>query len=96
MPNGNVLPDGSPLINVMLGAVQLSLALIEPYVTTAVQSPGAVLAVTFAGQLITGAWLSTTVTVNEHVAVLPAASVALNATAVTPTGKDEPEVGPAV
>ena len=54
-PNGNVLPDGSPLTKVMLGAVQLSVALIAPYVTTAVHKPGAVLAVTFAGQVITGA-----------------------------------------
>jgi len=77
IPNGNVLPEGRPLIKVMLGAVQLSLALIEPYETTAVHNPGAVLAVTLAGQLITGAWLSTTVTVKEQVAVFPAASVAL-------------------
>ena len=54
MPTGNVLPDGSPLIKVILGAEQLSVALIEPYVTTAEHRPGAALAVTFAGQLIVG------------------------------------------
>ena len=54
IPSGNVLPEESPLTKVMLGAVQLSVALIAPYVTTAVHNPGAVLAVTLAGQLMTG------------------------------------------
>lgn len=45
------------------------------------------LTVIFAGQLITGAWVSLTVTVNEQVPVLPAASVTVYVTVVTPTLK---------
>ena len=45
--------------------------------------------VTFAGQVIAGAWLSTTVTENEHVG--PA--VAVHITVVVPTGKNDPEAG---
>src|SRR5258708_14536610 len=41
----------------------------------------------------TGAWLSTTVTVKLHVAVLPLASVARQLTVVLPIGKVEPEAG---
>src|SRR5687767_8648994 len=41
-----------------------------------------------AGQVITGACVSLTVTVNEQVAVLPAASRAVYVTVVTPTLKD--------
>jgi hypothetical protein len=45
----------------------------------------------FAGQpAITGASASTTVTVNEHVAVRPTASVAVYVTVVTPFGNDAP------
>lgn len=42
----------------MFGALQLSVALIEPYVTIAEHSPGEVLAVTFGGQKIVGAIMS--------------------------------------
>ena len=45
------------------------------------------------GQLIVGAVLSTTVTVNVQVEVLPAASVAVATTVVFPTGKKLPDVG---
>ena len=58
MPTGNVLPDGSPLIRVILGAEQLSVALIEPYVTTAEHMPVVVFAMTFAGHVIVGAIMS--------------------------------------
>ncbi len=44
-----------------------------------------------AGQLTTGAVLSTTVTAKLHAAVLPAASVAVQVTVVVPTEKNEPE-----
>jgi hypothetical protein len=46
-----------------------------------------------AGQVIVGAWLSTTVTVNEHVAVLPLVSVAVQVTVLVPRAKVEPLVG---
>ena len=42
------------------------------------------------GQLIAGGSLSFTVTVNEHVLVLPAASVATKVLVVTPTGNVPP------
>ena len=45
---------------------------------------------TLAGQVIVGAWLSTTVTVKEQVAVLPATSVAVKVLVVEPTGKLDP------
>jgi hypothetical protein len=47
----------------------------------------------FAGQVITGACVSTTVTVKLHEAVLPDASVAVAVTVVVPFGKVEPEGG---
>ena len=46
-----------------------------------------------AGQAITGFSVSLTVTVNEQLAVLPAASVAVLVTVVVPFGKVEPEGG---
>ena len=47
-------------------------------------------------QFTAGAMLSTTVTLNEAVPRLPEASVALNVTVVTPTGKVPPLAMPAV
>src|SRR5436305_4696583 len=49
-----------------------------------------------AGQTITGAWLSRTVTVKLHAAVLPAASLTTNVLVVTPSGNNEPLARPAV
>lgn len=49
--------------------------------------------VTFAGQVIVGAWLSTTVTVKEHTAVFPATSVAVAFTVVVPTANVLPLAG---
>ena len=46
-----------------------------------------------AGQVIVGFCASTTVTVNVHEAVLPAASVAVAVTVVVPTGKKLPDAG---
>src|SRR5438093_10775425 len=48
------------------------------------------------GQTISGGSLSVTVTVNLHVAVLPAASVTRNTLVVTSTGKAEPLANPPV
>jgi hypothetical protein len=49
--------------------------------------------VKFTGQAITGFWLSTTVTRKEHVAELPAASLAVAVTVVAPSEKKLPEAG---
>ena len=46
-----------------------------------------------AGQVIEGACVSLTVTVNEQLAVLPLASVAVQLTVVVPFGKKEPAAG---
>jgi hypothetical protein len=46
-----------------------------------------------AGQTMAGAWVSLTVTVNEHIAELPDGSVAVQVTVVVPTAKNEPEAG---
>ena len=50
-------------------------------------------AMTFAGHVIDGGCVSLTVTVNEHVAVFDATSVAVHATVVVPMGKNEPLAG---
>ena len=56
IPTGKVDPEARPPINVMEGAEQLSVAEIEPYVTTALQAvAGLLLAVTLAGQVMLGA-----------------------------------------
>ena len=49
-----------------------------------------------AGQVIVGASLSVTITSKLHSAVSPAVSVTWKVTVVVPTGKAEPEAGPAV
>jgi len=51
------------------------------------------LTVILAGQVIVGACVSITVIVNVQVAVLPAASVAVDVTVVAPTGKKLPDAG---
>jgi hypothetical protein len=79
-------------IEVETVAEQLSVA-VGLKATTAPQLPASVFTVMFEGHVITGNWLSTTVTVNEHVVVLPAASVAVEVTVVVPVLKIEPEAG---
>src|SRR5258705_13894346 len=64
--------------------------------TVAVHTPAVVLATIFAGHVTVGAWLSTTVTLNEQVAVFPDASVTRNVLVVTPTGKTPPLGMPAI
>ena len=58
--------------------------------------PGSLFTVMFDGQLMVGFSLSITVTVKEHVAVLPAASVTSKVSVVVPTGKALPVPSPAV
>jgi hypothetical protein len=76
---------------------QLSLAAGATHVTTAEQFPGSLLTLMLAGQDVnTGAWLSLTVTVNVHNAVLPLASVAVYEMVVIPIENDDPLGKPAV
>jgi hypothetical protein len=78
----------APVIaQVNLVTVQLSPVVGLGVTTEAVHNPIAVFAVRLAGQVIVGAMLSVTVTVNEHVAVSPAESVTVYVTVVTPVLK---------
>ena len=49
--------------------------------------------VTLAGQVIPGASVSSTVTVNEHESMLPDASATVQVTVVVPAGKKDPDAG---
>ena len=83
VPRLKTLPEAGVLTTVVPG--QLSVA-VTVNGTVAVQDPIGVDTVMFAGQVITGAWVSFTVTVNVQVAILPTASVALNTLVVVPIG----------
>ena len=72
---------------------QLSVAVGLFGANVAVHTPTSVVLVTFAGQVIAGAWVSFTVTSNVQLAVLPAASVAVEVTVVVPTGNTLPLAG---
>jgi len=61
--------------------------------TTAEQEFGSFGTEMFAGQLATGGWVSFTVTVKLHDAVLPAPSIAVQVTVVLPREKVEPLAG---
>src|SRR3989442_9792747 len=87
VPCGKVLPEGG--LDVSAATPTLSVAA-GSNVTTALHRPGAVLTVWFAGALIVGGSVSTTLTVKLQFAVFPAASVAVAVTVVVPTGKAEP------
>ena len=58
--------------------------------------PGSLLTTTLAGQVIVGISVSLTVTVKEHVAVLPEPSVTVKLLEVVPEGKLDPLANPAV
>ena len=75
---------------------QLSVPTGAVYVTTALHWPEVALVLTLAGHVIAGAWLSTTVTVKLHVAVVPLDAVTLKVLVVTPTGKAAPLARPLV
>jgi hypothetical protein len=76
-PTGKVEPLGKPLVCVITIPVQLSVAAGAVQLTTAPQTPGVLLMVTFTGHEVnTGSSLSVTVTLNEQIAVFPDASVA--------------------
>ena len=76
-------------------ALQLSVA-VTSNVAFAPQTPKSVLILRGVGHVITGNSLSFTVTVKEHFAVFPEASVAVKTFVVEPTGKTEPLCNPLV
>ena len=95
VPFGKTLPAGTPL-RVTVALPQLSLAVAVPSVaslTTVSQevAPAPVLTVTSAGAVTVGGVVSTTGTVCVAVAVLPAASVAVHVTVVSPTANVLPD-----
>jgi hypothetical protein len=89
VPTGNVEPDVGTQ---PMEAPQLSAAVTVKN-TTALQTPVSVPCVMGPGQVMVGGSVSVTVTVKLHEAVLPLPSVAVQVTAVTPTGKNEPDAG---
>ena len=95
VPTGKVEPLARPPVCDTVWPGQLSE---EPtvYVTDAPHIPLSFDTVIFAGQLIVGASVSFTVTVNEHVAVLLEASVTVKLFVVVPVGNVEPLAWPAV
>jgi hypothetical protein len=64
----------------------LSVAVAGGTVTNASHEERSVEIIMLAGQVISGAWLSFTITVKLHVVVLPLASVTVYVTTVVPTG----------
>jgi hypothetical protein len=86
MPVVGDVPVVAPVIaHVNFATVQLSAVVGLVVATDAVHNPAAVFAVRLEGQVIVGAILSVTVTVNEQVAVSPAESVIVYVMVVTPT-----------
>lgn len=78
MPTGNTDPEGKPAVCVMAMPGQLSVATGGSQLTVAPHDPGVLKVVMFNGHEVkTGISTSLTFTVNEHMAVLPAASVAV-------------------
>jgi len=88
-PTAKKLPGAGTYVTV---AEQLSVA-VAANVTVAPHTPASAFTVIGAGQLTDGDWLSVTVTVNVHVAVLPEASVAVAVTTVVPSANVLPDTG---
>ena len=89
MPTGKEEPLAK--LTVTVGVTQLSVAVGAIQVTLFAQIPGVLSTKIFEGHDVnTGAFVSFTLTVNEHVAILPAASAALYITTLVPTGNVEP------
>ena len=96
VPTGKAAPLAKPAVCVVVEPAQLSAPTGAENVTTFEQSPGSLVPVIFAGQVIVGNSLSLMDTVKLQVAVLPAASVTRKVFVVVPTGKAAPEAKPAV
>ena len=95
-PSGYVPPLAIPLVWVLVTPAQLSVPEGVLKVATPEQSPEVLFTLRFAGQVMVGACTSDTVTLKEHVAVRPWASVTRKVFTVVPTGKDEPLARPPV
>src|SRR5438270_241946 len=92
VPFGNVEPDGGVQVGEPTPG-QLSDTPGAAYVTTAVQTFESVVFTRLAGQVICGACMSLTVTVNEQCAELPLASCTEQVTVVTPFWNIKPDAG---
>ena len=92
-PTGKVDPLGRPEIMATVVPGQLSVAAGVAKVTTRPHKPVFALTVMLAGQFITGACRSRTVTVKVQVAIRPEGSVAVAVTVVVPMAKVEPDAG---
>ena len=89
-------PDANPPVCINTEPGQLSPKLGEAYVTILPQVPTVLDRLILEEHVIVGNSVSLIVTVNEHVVVLPAASVTRNTFVVVPTGKFDPDDNPAV
>ena len=87
IPFGKVEPDGG--VHTTVIPEQLSVAVAVKVTLEAEHWPGSDERTIFAGQVIVGFCLSTTVTVNEQLAPV----VVVQLTIVAPIGKNEPLVG---
>src|SRR5262245_5734654 len=90
VPMGNVEPDGGVTTSVAPGTLSW---MVTMKLTTAPFWPGSVGTVIGPGTVTTGGSVSMTVTVKLPAALLPAASVAVQATGVEPSGKIDPLTG---
>src|SRR5688572_8014425 len=88
IPTPKKLPDAGLYVTVAPGQLSLTPAL---KFTTAPHIPGSLVTNILAGQVTTGSSVSLTVTVNVQLEVLPAASMAVTVTMVSPTGKVLPD-----
>jgi hypothetical protein len=96
VPAENVVPLACPAVCAVAAPEQLSVPVGAVYVTISPQDPVVFPCVILDGQLIVGACVSVIVTVNEQLAVLPAASVTTNVFVVVPFEKADPLASPAV
>jgi hypothetical protein len=87
VPTGKAKPLGGTLTKLV--TAQLSVA-VTLKVTLLEQSPGGAFTVMLAGQVISGGWVSSTVTVKVHRLLLPLLSRAVLVTVVVPIGKAKP------
>jgi hypothetical protein len=90
VPFGNAEPDTGAHTTLAPGQLSVALAV---YITTAEQRPASVPFTIFAGHTATGGWVSFTVTVNEQFEELPAASITVQLTVVTPFANVAPDAG---
>src|SRR6185436_15675106 len=87
VPTGKAKPLGGTLTKLV--SAQLSVA-VTLKVRLVVHCPGAAITVILAGQVISGGWVSRTVTVKVHRLLLPLLSRAVLVTVVVPIGKAKP------